>query len=139
VKYHILLPSVRDVGGAVDYYQWSAVLRCMSAFEAYRKQYKDVITPRKLAELMIFNADVPRSLRFCMREVCVTLENVKNAQSTETLRRAGEIHAGLQFGLVEKVFANGLHEYLTQFLNASSELGSHIHQSFFAPRVAIEA
>jgi uncharacterized alpha-E superfamily protein len=139
VKYHILLPSVKDVGGAVDYYQWSAVLRCMSAFEAYRKQYKDVITPRKLAELMIFNADVPRSLRFCMREVCATLEQIKNQQSGETLRRAGEIHANLQFGLIDRVFSKGLHEYLTQFLNSTTELGVHIHQSFFAPRVMLDA
>ena len=49
VKYHILLPSVKDVGGAVDYYQWSAVLRSVAAFEAYRKVYRDVITPLKLA------------------------------------------------------------------------------------------
>src|SRR5262249_40908185 len=27
VKYHTLLPSAADVGGAVDYYQWSALLR----------------------------------------------------------------------------------------------------------------
>jgi uncharacterized alpha-E superfamily protein len=139
VKYHILLPSVKDVGGAVDYYQWSAVLRSLSAFESYRKQYKDVITPRRVAELMILNADVPRSLRFCMQEVLTTLQRVQNNQSAETLRRAGEMHAGLQYGLVDQVLEFGLHEYLTNFLNAINELGGHIHRSFFAPRVAQEA
>ena len=57
VKYHILLPSATDVGGAVDYYQWSAVLRSVSAFEAYRKVYRDVITPVRLAELLILRED----------------------------------------------------------------------------------
>src|SRR5258708_707004 len=57
VKYHVLLPSVKDVGGAVDYYQWSAVLRSVAAFEAYRKVYRDVITPLKLAELLILRDD----------------------------------------------------------------------------------
>ena len=36
VKYHILLPSVDDVGGALDYYQWTALLRSVSSFETYR-------------------------------------------------------------------------------------------------------
>src|ERR1700716_2748261 len=65
VKYHILLPSVEDVGGAVDYYQWAAVLRSVSSFEAYRKVYRDVITPVKVAELLIFRHDMPRSLHAC--------------------------------------------------------------------------
>src|SRR5215468_4625713 len=68
VKYHILLPSVEDVGGAVDYYQWAAVLRSVSAFESYRKVYRDVITPLRVAELMILRRDMPRSLHACMRE-----------------------------------------------------------------------
>jgi uncharacterized alpha-E superfamily protein len=50
VKYHTLLPSVTDVGGAVDYYQWGALLRSVSAFDSYRKVYRDVITPMKVAE-----------------------------------------------------------------------------------------
>ena len=131
VKYHVLLPSVRDVGGAVDYYQWSAVLRSLSAFEAYRKVYKHAITPMCVAELMILRDDIPRSLAFCMREVCATLGQVRNATSGETLRRAGEMRAALQFGLIRDVFAQGLHEYLTQFLTRINELGTHIQTSFF--------
>ena len=37
IKYHILLPSVADVGGAVDAAQWQAILRSASALEAYRR------------------------------------------------------------------------------------------------------
>jgi uncharacterized alpha-E superfamily protein len=138
VKYHVLLPSVRDVGGAVDYYQWSAVLRSLSAFEAYRKVYKDAITPKRLAELMILRDDVPRSLAFCMREVYETLQKVGNAASAETLRRAGEMRAALQFGLVGDVFDQGLHEYLTQFLSRINELGNHIQVSFFGTGERLE-
>jgi uncharacterized alpha-E superfamily protein len=132
VKYHILLPSVKDVGGAVDYYQWSAVLRSVSAFEAYRKVYRDVITPLKLAELLILRDDIPRSLRFCLRQVCDTLGRVQNAQSGETLRQADQILAGLQYGRISDIFANGLHEYLTDFLDSTQELGRLIQSSFFA-------
>ena len=135
VKYHVLLPSVKDVGGAVDYYQWSAVLRSVSAFEAYRKVYRDVITPLKLAELLILRDDIPRSLRFCLRQVFDTLGHVQNAQSAETLRRAGQILAGLQYGRISDIFAGGLHEYLTAFLDSMHELSQDIQKSFFSSRV----
>jgi uncharacterized alpha-E superfamily protein len=130
VKYHVLLPSVRDVGGAVDYYQWSAVLRSLSAFESYRSVYKDAITPTRVAELMILRDDIPRSLAFCMREVETTLQKVRNEVSAETLRRAGELRAALQFGRIADIFGYGLHEYLTDFLKKSNQLGDHIQASF---------
>ncbi len=132
VKYHILLPSVKDVGGAVDYYQWSAVLRSVAAFEAYRKVYRDVITPLKLAELLILRDDIPRSLRFCLRQVHDTLGRVQNAQSGETLQRAGQILAALQYGRISDIFADGLHEYLTEFLVSMQGLSVQIQKSFFA-------
>jgi uncharacterized alpha-E superfamily protein len=133
VKYHILLPSVKDVGGAVDYYQWSAVLRSVSAFEAYRKVYRDVITPVRLAELLILREDLPRSLHFCMRQVYDTLEIVKNDRAAETLRQAGQILAQLRYGRISDIFATGLHEYLTDYLDAMQELSAQTQKSFFAP------
>lgn len=135
VKYHVLLPSVKDVGGAVDYYQWSAVLRSVSAFESYRKVYRDVITPLKLAELLILRDDIPRSLRFCLRQVHETLGHVQNAQSGETLRRAGQILSALQYGRISEIFAEGLHEYLTEFLKSMQDLSGHIQRSFFSASV----
>jgi uncharacterized alpha-E superfamily protein len=132
VKYHVLLPSVKDVGGAVDYYQWSAVLRSVSAFEAYRKVYRDVITPLKLAELLILRDDIPRSLRFCMRQVFETLGRVQNAQSGETVRGAGQILAQLQYGRISDIFTGGLHEYLTAFLESTQGLSADIQRSFFS-------
>jgi uncharacterized alpha-E superfamily protein len=135
VKYHILLPSVKDVGGAVDYYQWSAVLRSVSAFESYRKVYRDVITPLKLAELLILRDDIPRSLRFCLRQVHETLGHVQNAQSGETLRRAGQVLSALQYGRISEIFAGGLHEYLTEFLQSMQDLSVHIQRSFFSASV----
>ena len=36
-----------------DFYHWSAILRSVSAFEVYRKVYRDVIKPERVAELLI--------------------------------------------------------------------------------------
>lgn len=138
VKYHVLLPSVTDVGGAVDYYQWSAVLRSVSAFESYRKVYRDVITPLRLAELLILREDIPRSLHFCLREAYGILGLVKNRASHEAVRQAGEIYASLQFGRIADIFQAGLHEYLTTFLDSTHRLGGEINQAFFAPTLIVQ-
>jgi len=132
VKYHTLLPSASDVGGAVDYYQWSALLRSVSAFEAYRRIYRDIIIPRRVAELLILRADMPRSLHACMNTIYDILQQLSDSDSLEPERLAGEIHAQLHYGRVEKIFAVGLHEYLMEFLQKISTLGSEINSHFLA-------
>jgi uncharacterized alpha-E superfamily protein len=132
VKYHVLLPSVADVGGAVDYYQWSAVLRALSSFEAYRKVYKDVITPLRLAELVILRSDLPRSLRHSLERVNSILRIIQNDRCATTLRHAGRMLSELQFGTVDEIFEYGLHEYLTDFLTRANTLSQLIHDSFFS-------
>jgi len=133
VKYHILLPSVQDVGGAQDYYQWGALLRSVSAFEAYRKIYRDVIQPRKVAELLILRMDMPRSLHACMDEIHNILNLLPpSAQGAEVRRKAGELHARLHYGRIEDIITSGLHEYLTDFVEQIGLLGQDVNRSFFS-------
>ncbi|MFN0038290.1 MAG: alpha-E domain-containing protein [Burkholderiales bacterium] len=131
VKYHVLLPSVQDVGGVMDYYQWAAVLRSVSAFESYRKVFRDVITPAKVAELLVLRHDMPRSLHACMDESYEIFQTISTPYSGETLRRAGELHAALHFGRMDVIFRTGLHEYLTDFLGRLNELGNEVNRGFF--------
>ena len=138
VKYHILLPSVNDVGGAADYYQWGSLLRSVSAFEAYRKIYRDVISPLRVAELLILRDDMPRSLHACMNEVEIALMDINGASGVEARRLAGELHATLHFGLIENVFTQGLHEYLTDFLEHTALLGGEIRDAYMSRRDHIE-
>lgn len=134
VKYHILLPSVNDVGGAADYYQWGSLLKSVSAFETYRKIYRDVITPVRVAELLILREDMPRSLHTCMNEVEVALVDINGSSGAEARRLAGELHAELHFGRIEMVIAQGLHEYLTNFLANTAALGREIRQAYLSRR-----
>src|SRR5258708_22933952 len=125
VKYHTLLPSALDVGGAVDYYQWSALLRCLSGFESYRKIYSDVITPIRVAELLILREDMPRSLHSCMNFIHETLETLCDENSRELERASGELHARLHYAKTDDIIKFGLHEYLMEFLTRISALGAH--------------
>ena len=132
-KYHILLPSLADVGGAVDYYQWSALLRSVSAFDSYRKVYRDVITPMKVAELLILRDDVPRSLHACMNDIYEILRNLSDDTQLEAERMAGELHAKLHYGRTQQIFDVGLHEYLMDFLDGIGNLASEINRDFLVP------
>jgi len=133
VKYHTLLPSVADVGGAVDYYQWGALLRSVSAFDSYRKVYRDVITPVKVAELLILRDDVPRSLHACTKEIYEILRGLCDASSREPERLAGEVNAQLRYGRTEQIMAVGLHEYLIGVLERLSVLNGEINKHFLVP------
>lgn len=130
VKYHLLLPHGEQAGGAADYYQWSALLHSVSAFEIYRRVYRDLITPRRVAELLILRDDMPRSLRRCVSQVHMNLQSVRNSQSSETERRAGELQASLHFGRIESVLEIGLHEYLVRFMGKVSDLGDRVSRDF---------
>jgi uncharacterized alpha-E superfamily protein len=117
----------------VDFYHWSAILRSVSAFEVYRKVYRNVIRPEKVAELLILRPDMPRSLAACMNEVVANLQRVANEQSVETLRRAGRLRADLSFGRIDEILATGLHAYLTQFLDRVGDVGVGISRDFLVP------
>jgi uncharacterized alpha-E superfamily protein len=120
----------------VDFYHWSAVLRSVSGFEVYRKVYRNVIRPDKVAELLILRPDMPRSLAACVNALMTNLGLVANAQSAETLRRAGRLQSDLQYGRIDEILATGLHAYLTQFLDRVGDLGVGISRDFLVPMAA---
>jgi len=127
-----LVPGA-DAGVVPDPYQWSVLLRALSAFEVYRRVYRDVITPFKVAQLLILRDDMPRSLLRCCKEVYHNLKSVSNDQSAETERRAGEMHAMLHFTRMEEIIASGLPRFLERFLVRVNDLGDRIASDFLLP------
>ena len=130
VKYHILLPRVEDVGGAMDYYQWAALLRSVSAFATYRTLYRAQIYPIKVAELLLFERRMPRSLAACFDQVRDALERIEGHTGQGAKRLAGELHARLTHADIEEVFQSGLHEYLDECLVDIAELGTRIQRTY---------
>ena len=116
-----------------DFYYWAAILRSVSAFEIYRKVYRDVITPARVAELLMLRPDMPRSLMGCMEEVVVNLKQVCNDSSAGTERFAGRLHAQLKFASIDDILEEGLHDYLDRFLADINELGNRVSRDFLLP------
>ena len=130
VKYHILLPSVADVGGALDYYQWTALLRSVSSFETYRTLYRDQILPIKVAELLILERRMPRSLAACLDQITIALGRIRGQNDAPAKRLASELNARLTHAHVEEIFQGGLHEYLEKCLEDFADLGVRIQRAY---------
>jgi uncharacterized alpha-E superfamily protein len=134
VKFHALEADLMGQGGEahhdVDFYYWSAILRSVSGFEIYRKVYRDVIKPARVAELLLLRPDMPRSLAASLNGVLENLSFVANDQSAETQRRAGKLRSELQYGRIDEILASGLHAFLTQFLDRINDLGAGVSRDF---------
>jgi uncharacterized alpha-E superfamily protein len=118
-----------------DFYHWSAILRSVSGFEIYRKVYRDVIRPERVAELLVLRPDMPRSLHASLNEVVNNLALVASDPESETLRRAGKLRAELKYGRIDEILATGLHAYLVQFLDRVNDLGGRISREFLVATV----
>jgi uncharacterized alpha-E superfamily protein len=119
-----------------DFYYWGALLRSVSGFEIYRKVYRDVITPARIAELLMLRGDMPRSLLACMDEVVQNLAEVRNGVSSDTERLAGRLRAELQFSKIDDILEAGLHDTLTRFLADINQLGDRVSRDFLVPLAA---
>ncbi len=133
VKYHILLPSVEDVGGAVDTAQWQAVLRSASALESYHRFYVHEILPWKVAEFLIFSESFPRSLHYCVTQIdgflCRILAESGTRRRTEAGRAAGRLLADLQSLTITDILEQGLHEFLVDVQKSLDRIGDEVIQT----------
>ncbi len=137
VKFHTVqsdfFGAASDEDQEYDFYHWSAILRSVSGFEVYRKVYRDVIKPERVAELLILRPDMPRSLHASLNAVVSNLALVATDLNSETNRRAGKLAAELRYGRIDEILATGLHAYLTQFLDRINDLGAQISREYLVP------
>jgi uncharacterized alpha-E superfamily protein len=116
-----------------EFYYWGAILRSLSAFENYRKVYRNSITPERVAELLILRLQNPRSLAACIEQVVELLSKVRNAESADTELRARALLGELRDMKISDVFDQGMHDYLTLFLARVNDLAVNISANFLVP------
>jgi uncharacterized alpha-E superfamily protein len=120
-------------GEFFDFYHWAALLRSVSAFEIYRQIYSDQVTPKQVAELLIFNKQMPRSLVSCVNELIPLVSEVKNQQSKEIERLLGKLKASLDYSDVDEVFSQGLEEFIENFLERINHIADEFSSAYLIP------
>ena len=132
VKYHLLLPSNEKVGGSLDYFQWVAILRAVSAATAYHWVYRDRVKPWLVADLLILKPEMPRSLIYCYENLDRALDDLArgNGKSGAAQRQARAVVAKLERASMTEIFQGGLHEFVTEFIEENARLATAISEQY---------
>lgn len=132
VKYHVLLPKGDRVGGGMDYFQWTSILRSVSALTAYHWVYRESLKPWLIADLLILNEAMPRSLSSCYGTITRNLDNLSKAYGTQgkAQRLARSIHSEFRNRDIESIFQAGLHEFVKEFIDRNNKLGAVIGEQY---------
>lgn len=132
VKYYVLLPRPEMVGSGVDNVQWGAILRSVSAHRSYRWVYKESLKPWRIADYLILNAEMPRSLRSSYAEIEAALDALTRLYGAEPAcaATARETLTRLAPGSIDSIFQSGLHEFLQDIIQRNNRLGSEISEAY---------
>jgi uncharacterized alpha-E superfamily protein len=132
VKYHVLLPEEEHVGGPLDYYQWSSILRSVSALTAYHWVYRETLKPWLIADLLILNDTLPRSLASCYGNLTRNLDNIGVAYGRHgaAQRHARGVRNRLEHSKMDDIFQRGVHEFIQEFIADNARLGEIIAKQY---------
>jgi len=134
VKYFMLLPEAEYVGAPYDNIQWAAVLKSVSAHDMYRKIFHR-ITPKQVADFLIFDTEFPRSIRHCIANALFSLHKITGTPQGVVQNRAekilGRLQADLDYADIAEVLEFGMHEYLESLQVRLNQVGEEISTTFF--------
>ncbi|WP_143960404.1 alpha-E domain-containing protein [Litoribacter populi] len=134
VKYHILLPSHEEVGSPLDFLQWTALLKSVTAFNTYRRFYGN-ITPSGVVEFLVLDKHFPRSVYFCLKEAENCLYKISGSDGVGFKNSAekamGELRSKLEYDDVNDVISTGLHEYLDKLQIKINKISNEVNKNYF--------
>jgi uncharacterized alpha-E superfamily protein len=132
VKYHLLLPETEGVGGSLDYFQWTTILREVSALTAYHWVYRESIKPWLVADLLILNRQMPRSLANCYEILVRHLDLIAESYGRRgpSQRLAGAMLNRLSDTKIGAIMKSGLHEFTLEMVAENNRLGAAIADQY---------
>jgi uncharacterized alpha-E superfamily protein len=130
VKYHIILPDLTMVGSALDYYQWAALLKSLSGFEAFRRCYHSGFMPADIASFVVLNRDFPRSITFSVRRMGGALQAI-GLEHKDATRAAFTNLSAMVDETAQQNINDGLHEYLERLLERMTQFHAALAEEFF--------
>ena len=132
VKYYVLLPSVGAVGSSVDNVQWESILRSLSARGGFRMEYGAGARPQEIAQFLVLDKKMPRSLAFCVHKLCDNLRSLNKGarKPAPSLRQTTALEKKYLSHDIDEIFDYGLHEFIEQILEHLSEIARQIEIDF---------
>ena len=131
-KYHRLLPTAKVIGGSNDQGQWEVMLRSLAAWRSFNWLKKGRLDPLGVANFLIFDERMPRSIKFCYKEVKSNLEDLSNSYKKDygSLALANEIFIGLNDDSLQNTQEIDLKVFLTEHIEKNNQLSQAIASDF---------
>ena len=138
VKYYVLLPRAAYVGSGADNDQWMMLLRALSSSRAFHWAYGGEITATKIAHFLILNPQCPRALITCVAGANNHLTRLAKlyGMPSAAQTRAAVLQAMIDTATPERIFEEGLHEFLTRFIGLTADLAQTIHDTYLSGDMA---
>ena len=132
VKYYVLLPTASHVGSSLDNVQWETILRSAAALKSFSWLYGGDANPAEIANFLIFDRRMPRSITFSFTELLSNLNSLAQQYGFKCSCHdmAQEINAKLVNANINSVMNGGLHEFILGYLEASNSLSRQIEKDY---------
>jgi len=132
VKYYSLLPSPSFVGSRMDNVQWETILRSVSAHRSFRWAVDEDFTAPAIANFLILDSHMPRSLVFCAGQIAGKLNFLAEEYGFRMPSNdlADALLAGLTNRDITTIFDEGLHEFIESKISDSAILAEQISQDY---------
>ncbi|MEM8795113.1 MAG: alpha-E domain-containing protein [Pseudomonadota bacterium] len=132
VKYYVLLPSVSHVGTSLDNVQWETILRSVSALRAFGWVSEGDIGPKAIANFLILDRRLPRSLAFCYEQLLMLTQRLVDEYGEEmpSLAMVKAQNHRLSASKIDDIFDTGLHEFLQGFLRENNAYAVQIERDY---------
>jgi uncharacterized alpha-E superfamily protein len=127
-KYYVLLPSVMSVGSSIDNVQWETILRSVSARGGFRLVYGNQYNPEDIANFLILDGRMPRSLAFCVGKIRDNINHLAKDYGTrpDSCAKVAKLTDEYLSRDIEAIIDQGLHQYIQTVLSLLHDLGSQI-------------
>ena len=131
-KHHRLLPTAKVIGGSEDQSQWEVMLRSLAAWRSFNWLNKGKLNPLAVADFLIFDERMPRSINFCYKEVTSNLEDLSNSycRNYKSLNMAREICLSLSGGQSNNMQKFDLRNFINDCIAKNNQLSLTIANDF---------
>jgi uncharacterized alpha-E superfamily protein len=140
VKYHILLPTVTEIGSPIDHAHWVAILMSCSGYEPFHKTVRTIANEHGLsvADFLIFDDQFPRSVHHCLTACRTSLNAIGRpvgVASTDADEQLQALVSWLDSRDIRLLINTGLHESLTHVVDSIHSIGESIHETYFTGHI----
>src|ERR1700730_1624682 len=99
---------------------------------AYHWVYRETLKPWLIADLLILNDSLPRSLASCYGNLVRNLDQIGVAYGRQgaSQRHARGVRNRLEHSHMDDIFQHGVHEFIQQFIADNSRLGDIISKQY---------